>query len=281
MKKTLIAAAALAFGSTGVAHAQSFQKMIFGPLSIDARLAAESEYVYRGKEHSDFNLQSRLNLEYALPTTGVGTAITADVFSMNPIEELANQLDVSLGAKVVYNDFLFRARWVYHTFPNQNRLSDLPSGGEQYVSANRPVYNRSNELYLGVGSQIQDSGVWIEGGVYYDINCSQLTYELNLGRDFTFRAIPNFMLSLSGFAGYVNATAYNGDQRGESVGKWRNDYAYLGASADISYRVNEFSSLGVGIRYAWNNDGNGNDTPNLEGNTRSNVWWGFWAKFSY
>ena len=281
MKKTLIAAAALVLVSDGAAHAQSWQKMILAPLLIDAKLSAESEYIYRGKEHSDFNLQSRLNLEYALPTTGIGTAITANVFSMNPIEQLSNQLDLSLGAKVEYGEYLVRARWIYHTFPNQNQLADLPFGGEQYVPGNRPVYNRSNEFYLGVGSEFKEAGVWIEGGIYYDINCSQLTYELNLGRDFMFRVLPNFKITLAGFAGYVNATAYNGDQRADNVDKWRNDYAYLGGTADVSYRINEFSSVGVGVRYAWNNDGNGSNTQNLEGNTRSNFWWGFWVKFAY
>jgi hypothetical protein len=281
IKHTLATAAALALFGTASLSAQTFRD-ILRPVSVKAKVGSESEYVFRGKEHSDFNLQTRVNLEYQLPTTSIGSAIYGNIFSMNPVTQSANLADFSLGGKIVYNDILFDAGWIFHSFPNQNDLHWPLPGGVQNEVTNRAIYNRSNELFLSIGTDYQ--GTKLAAWAYYDINLEQLTLEANASRAFSFPAtLPGVELVVSAYAGYSSAHAANGDQRAEGVEKWRNDYGYIGGAADVTYHVSEYTTIGTGIRYAWNSDGKGDTVhnQNLLGNTTSNLWWGLWLRFAY
>ncbi|MDR1498301.1 MAG: hypothetical protein LBS59_07850 [Puniceicoccales bacterium] len=280
MKKyTLAAAAALALLGTTSLSAQSFRDVL-RPISVKARVGSESEYVFRGKEHSDFNLQTRVNLEYQLPSTRVGSSIYGNIFSMNPVTQSANLADFSLGSKLVYNDFLFDFGWIYHSFPNQNDLHWGIPGGAPNPITNRAIYNRSNELFLSAGTDYQ--GTKIAAWAYYDFNLEQLTLEANASRAFSFPAVlPGIEFVLSAYAGYVSAHAANADQRDAGIPKWRNDYGYIGGSVDLTYNVSEYTTIGVGVRYAWNSDGSWRDELRLVGNTSDNLWWGFWLRFAY
>jgi len=46
-------------------------------LSIKAKVDFESEYVFRGKEHSDKNVQTKVVGEYALPVSGANASVYA------------------------------------------------------------------------------------------------------------------------------------------------------------------------------------------------------------
>lgn len=302
MKKTLITAATLSVlgGASTLTHAQTTAQAILGGLAVNAQVATESEYIYRGKEHSDFNFQTNIRAEYTvpLPVGGLGLAVYGGTFSMQPVTQAANQLDFTLGAKLEYEAFTFDLGWIYHSFPNKNTVAHNwwgspippipgPTGGFQDSITNRPDYNRSNEFVLGLhtnldGAILGDSrlGTRLSAFLYYDVNLEQFTYELDIARTFVLPMDPRASLTLKGFAGYVEAHRANGDQRAPGLVKWRNDYGYLGLYADIAYRLSEFTHVGTGIRYAWNSDGK-SDLGYLAGNTTSNLWWGLWFRFDY
>jgi hypothetical protein len=288
--KKILATATLALAASGVTaplHAQLAQTLL-NSLAVTAKVGTESEYVYRGKEHSDFNIQTLVNVEYTLPSTRAdfNANIYAGVVAVQPVTQAANQLDFKLGSKFDYNGFTFDVGWIYHSFPNKNTVAHdylgLPlggfSGGYQDSITNRPDYNRSNEIAIGIGRDIE--AVRVSGYLYYDFNLEQLTYEANIGYKVPVPAL-GAVIALNGFAGYVSAHSANGDQRAAGLERWRNDYGYLGASADIAFQLGNATQAGVGVRYAWNSDGNASDDLRLAGNTDSNVWWGLWFKFSY
>ncbi|MDR3227858.1 MAG: hypothetical protein LBT53_00320 [Puniceicoccales bacterium] len=270
-----LTAAALAAAPAAL-EAQSLQT-IMAPLSVSARSSFESEYVWRGKEHSDANLQTIIRAQYHLPTTSFGSAIYAGAIAVTPIEQTANFFDYTAGAQFSTDIFTIDASWIYHSFPNQNEHG-LPLGGEQWELVNRPVYNRSNEVTLGVGTEYEEFKFGAR--VYYDFNLEQLTWEADIKRSFTWATLPAVSLDLGVFAGYVVGWRANGDQRAAGVAKWRNDYGYVGATADLSYQVRENITIGTGVRFAWNNDGDWRSDARLRGNTESNLWWGIWVRFS-
>jgi hypothetical protein len=283
------AAAAVLLGAANL-HAQSFQQIV-NQFSVGARTGMESEFVYRGKEHSDANLQTHVTLELPVPMTTAtyGISVFGKMFSMNPLTQTANQLDTSAGAKLEYESLKFEAGWIYHSFPNQNAHNYGLDGGDINPATNRAIYNRSHEAYVNIGAQISNTGTVVDGlrldaYVYYDFNLQQTTVEADAGYSLSFAALPRFSINFLAYAGYCDAKAANADQRAASVPRWSNAYGYIGASADITYRIGEYATLGTGIRYAWNNDGvwrDARDEPRLIGNTTDNLWWGVWLRFAY
>ncbi|MDR2980635.1 MAG: hypothetical protein LBV12_00125 [Puniceicoccales bacterium] len=271
MKKTL-AAATLAILGSGSLFAQTG----IPDFDLSGRIAYESEYIYRGKEHSDTNVQLSVLGKYSIPTTGF--AAYGGVFGMLPIKQEANQVDWTLGGQYAVDMYTIDAGYVFHSYPNQKTTNPGIPGGWQNPITNRGVYNRSNEIYIGARVDLE----WLTPAayIYYDFNLQQVTYEASLRRQFEGIefGIPDIAINLSVYAGYVSANQYNGDQRAAGVPKWSNDYGYIGFSADLIYHVTNYADIGVGLRYAWNSDNSSFDIP---GNTDDNLWWGTWVRFNY
>ncbi|MDR2863623.1 MAG: hypothetical protein LBV54_07110 [Puniceicoccales bacterium] len=281
----------------GSLEAQSLDS-ILSSLALQAKTGVESQWVYRGKEHSDLNTQTQVRGEYTLPPliSNLGFYLDGGVFAMLPIEQSACELTFNLGGKIAYENFSLLLGWNYYTFPNKNDVrhnfaaggwTGGPTGGYQDSITNRPDYNRSQEVFIGLGVDFGGFYPMLRGlsaavYAYYDLNLKQSTFEA----DITYRYEPSFLpraaLTAQVFAGYLTADAANGDQRAPGMPKWHNAYAYAGASIDLSYRLpNGFTEIGGGVRYGWNSDGSGKDDIRLSGNTKDNFWWGAWVKFSY
>lgn len=274
------------------ARAQTAE-MLLAPLSMALQTGTEGKYVYRGKEHAELNLRTRADLEYALPTTSVGSALYGGAFAVTPLEGTLNFVDYAAGIRLSKNlsgqEVAVQVGWIYHSFPNQNDHDDRPAGGEQWALANRPLYNRSHEFVLGLSTSVRNFSA--EGYAYYDLNLEQWVFEADIGYIYELSSLLNGLaVEVRGYAGYVNAFAANGDQRAAGVAKWRNDYAYLGASADISYQLRRVPvTIGAGIRYSWNSDGNASWTTSaagaphnrLAGNRADNLWWGVWVRLTH
>ncbi|MDR0534862.1 MAG: hypothetical protein LBG65_00650 [Puniceicoccales bacterium] len=294
---TFVASLALA---PAIARGQTFRQ-VMNNISVGARTGVESEYVHRGKEHSDMNLQTTATAQFNIPwfTASYGIGVFGRAFSMNPITQSANLLDTALGARLDYAGFGFEAGWIYHSFPNQRDQHYPIRGGDPNPVVNRPLHNRSHEFYVCAHAGLEalspsaasfftytGSFLYSEGGprfeayAYYDTDLHQITTEADAAYTFRLRSLP-LSLTLKGYAGYVRAETVNGNQRAAGIPRWRNDYAYAGAAADLAINIGQYTTFGAGIRYAWNNDGGESNDYRLAGNTASNLWWGAWLQFSF
>lgn len=258
-------------------------------LTVKAKVDFESEYVFRGKEHSDKNLQTTVVAEYALPTADA--AIYGGVFMMSPIDQAANELISFLGAKTEYEKYMFELGYSHYAYPNRALTGGTGTGGTINPVNNRAVYSDSNEVSFGVSTSAFKEVFTPSAYIHYNFDLKQTTYEVAARKIIdgeTFGA-SGFELSFAAFVGYVQSGRYNGDQVAAGVEQWGNDYGYLGGSANIAYNVSNTAKVGAGVRYTWNNDGDDNDagplagdvTNRLSGNTSENFWYGIWAEFKY
>ncbi len=252
-------------------------------LTVKAKVDFESQYIVRGKEHSDKNLQTKVVAEYALPAADA--AIYGGVFMMSPIEQAANELVTFLGAKTEYEKFVFEAGYSHYARPNRALTRVTTPGGAADIGNNDFAYSDSNEVSIGTSYLGMRDVFTPSAYIHYNFDLKQTTYEAALRRSFNgddFGA-AGFEVIVAGFAGYVQADRANGDQRtrGVTIADFKNDYGYLGASVDVAYAVSNTAKVGAGARYAWNSDGNEDSLGRLNGNTDENFWYGLWAEFKY
>lgn len=262
-------------------------------LSIKAKVDFEEQYVFRGKEHSDENIQTKVVGEYQLPLGGANASIYGGAFLMSPLTQAANEADLFFGAKTEVEKFLLDAGYTYYGYPNRADTNGTGKGGTINPVNNRAIYSDSSELSFGAAYSGMKDIATPSLYFHYNIDLQQLTTEAALRRSFKGDefGIAGFELILAGFVGFVDADAYNGDQRAPGVEKWSNAYTYWGGSADVAYNVTNAAKVGVGIRYTHNNDGTSSDagalagdaagTSRLAGNTQDNFWYGIWAEFRY
>ena len=252
-------------------------------LSIKAKVDFESEYIFRGKEHSDENVQTKVVGEYQLPLGGANASIYAGAFLMSPLTQAANEADLFFGAKTEVEKFLIDAGYTYYGYPNRAYSGGTGTGGTINPINNRAIYSDSSEISLGFAYSGMKDIATPSLYFHYNIDLQQLTTEAALRRSFKGDefGIAGFELILAAFVGFVDADAYNGDQRANGVAKWSNAYTYFGGSADVAYNVTNAAKVGVGIRYTHNNDGKTEDDVRLAGNTQDNFWYGIWAEFRY
>lgn len=280
MNKILSTLALAGLAGASLAHAE------LEGLSIKGKVDYETQYIFRGKEHSDDNVQTKVVGEYQLPLGGANASIYAGAFLMSPLTQSSNEGDIFVGAKTEVEKFLLDAGYTYYGYPNR----DLGNGGKGIGGTispvnNRAIYSDSNEVSLGVAysgfKDIATPSLYF----HYNFDLQQLTTEAALRKSFKGDefGIAGFELILAGFLGFVDANAYNGDQRAVGVEQWRNGYTYVGGSVDVAYNVTNAAKVGVGVRYSYNNDGNGTNGDDIRttGNTESNFWYGIWAEFRY
>ena len=283
MNKILSTLALAGLAGASLAHAE------LEGLSIKGKVDFESQYIFRGKEHSDDNVQTKVVGEYQLPIGGANASIYAGAFLMSPLTQSANEGDIFVGAKTEIEKFLLDAGYTYYGYPNRATSGGTGLGGTINPVNNRAIYSDSNEVSLGVAysgfKDIATPSLYF----HYNFDLQQLTTEAALRRSFKGDefGIAGFELILAGFLGFVDANQYNGDQRASTVEQWRNGYTYVGGSVDVAYNVTNAAKVGVSVRYTYNNDGKdggalgGDTTARLAGNTESNFWYGIWAEFRY
>lgn len=276
---TTLALAGLAGASFAHAEIEGF--------SVKAKVDFESEYIFRGKEHSDENVQTKVVAEYALPTSGVNASIYAGAFLMSPVTQAANESALFLGAKTEVEKFLIDGGYTYYGYPNRAATGMTGTGGAAGVGAaavnNRAIYSDSHELSLGTAYAGMKDIATPSLYFHYNLDLQQLTTEAAVRRSFKGDevGIAGAELILAGFAGYVDARQYNGDQLSPGVQQWINSYGYIGGSIDLAYNVTNSAKVGTGLRYTYNNDGDGNDDGRLNGNSDTNFYYGIWAEFRY
>lgn len=286
MKKILSTLALAGLAGSSLAFAE------IDGLNIKAKVGFESEYIFRGKEHSDENVQTKVQAEYALPVQGIGASVYAGAFLMSPLTQAANEADLFTGVKTEIEKFQLEAGYTYYGYPNRNGSTGFTQGGAVNPATNRAVYTDSHEISVGAAYSGMADIVTPSLYFHYNFDLEQLTTEAALRRSFKGDTIgiAGAELIVAGFAGYVDARAYNGDNR-QGVEQWMNSYAYIGTSVDVAYSITNASKVGIGLRYTWNTDGDYNDAgalagdasglSRLDGNTSTNFWYGIWAEFRY
>lgn len=288
MKKILTTIALSGLAGASLANA-------FDGLSIKGKVGFESEYIMRGKEHSKENVQTKVIGEYVLPVSGAGLSVYAGAFLMSPVTEASNEGILFTGIKTQLDSFIIDAGYTYYGYPNRNKTRDGFGnvGGSINPTNNRAVYTDSNEINIAAAYKGFEEILTPSVSVAYNFNLQQLTTEFAITRSFDLGqfGINGFEINLAAYAGYVDARRYNGDNRQNGVERWYNGYAYVGGTADLAYNISPSAKVGVGIRYAHNNDGTGDDAtplagdPNgvsrLAGNTSHNLYYGVWAEFRY
>lgn len=280
MKKIITALAVAAFGVSAFAQ-QSAVPASEKDFVIGAKFDFESRYISDGKRSVNENMQTTISLKYFVPqTSDIGFTPYADFFWMSPTnnERIGHQVSdegsFTLGSEVAVGETITIDFGYKFTGWNDR---------ESALAMNRAKLNRQNEIFVGVSRAFnlfdgnEASAVLGFAQVAYNWNRNQLAYEVGLEKSFDLSS--DVALKLAACYGYVDANKYNGDQRDAGEIRGHNDYGYIAASADVSYQINSGTNVGLGIRYAYNNDGD----DGLAGadNNDHNVWWGAWINFLY
>lgn len=249
-------------------------------LEVGAKFAYESHYVNRGIDQSDDNLQTTIDIGYSFANSGDwGFRAYGQVFYMSPISDGGNEADWTLASRAVYADEYF--------FDFGYRFKSYPNGRDWAREMKRAYVNRSNEIFLGIGRDVElvDGNEWsrviLAGTVSYDWNLDQTSWEVSLEKTFDEVLTPEMSLTLGATYGYITASDWVGDQVG-GLGAPDNDYGYFTVKADLVYNLNETTDLGIGFRYTCNNDDarsiHGVEVMDIDRNT---FWWGASLTFRY
>lgn len=286
MKKTITAFALAAFGVS--AFAQSVEPAAENDFVIGAKFDFESRYVTDGKRHVNENTQTTISLKYFVPSSSdVSFTPYANFFWMSPTDNyrkdvpLSNEGSVTVGSEVAIGE-TFGLDFGYK-FTGWNDT-------ESAWVMNRAAVNHTNEIFFGVNKTIslidgnEDGDIKGTAHIRYNWDLRQVAYEIGIAKTFSLDEIG---LSFAAVYGYLDAnrthTPYflGGGENPVPVidKKGHNDYGYFAVSADVSYRINSGTDVGLGVRYAYNNDGD----EGLAGkdNNNDNLWWGAWINFRY
>lgn len=282
MKNIITALAIAAFGAT-TAFAQEAvtQAAPERDFVIGAKFDFESAYVTEGKRHVNENTQTTISFKYFVPqTSDIGWTPYVDFAWVSPTDnqrlgkDISDEGSIKIGSEVSLGE-TYGIDFGYKYTGWNDRASAW--------GMNRAYLNRTNEIFFGINKTISlidgndDANVKGVAYVHYDFNREQLTYELGLEKAFSFDEVG---LRIAATYGYVDSNKANGDQRsGTGLDDKGNDYGFVAVSVDLSYQINSGTDIGLGVRYAYNNDGD--DGHASDDNDGSTVWWGAWINFRY
>lgn len=250
-------------------------------IEVGAKFGYESHYVNRGIDQSDGNLQTKIDVGYSFSNSGDwGFRAYGELAYMSPVSDEGNEADWTLGTRAVYADEYF--------FDFGYRFKSYPNGGVEHAYEMKRAYvNRSNEIFLGIGRDVElfDGNEWsrvlLQGSVSYDWNLEQVAWEFSLEKKFEEVLTHDGNVVIGATYGYITAGDWVGDQV-SGLGNPNNDYGYLTLKADYVYSLNTSTDLGIGVRYTYNNDDDrtihGAKVMDIDCNT---FWWGVSLTFRY
>ncbi len=228
--------------------------------SASVTVGYESSYVFRGIKISDSSIQPEIALGYAL-TDALG--VYASVWSTTPFEsDDSNEIDFNLGATYSIAGFTFDAGYTHYWYTSSHiglATNELKVGVAYDTSA----------VLSKVSSVFADLAITPSFYYYYDLDLHANTIELAvsasapvskwfLGEDMDFLSVESSL-----YYGYSTSDRYK-DETG-----WHgstNSYSYVGASADLVWKINDMCRASIGIRWAANNnspEGYGSDNEQL------------------
>ena len=276
MKKIITAVAVAAFGVSAFAQEVAPEN----DFAISAKFDFESRYIREGKRHVNENTQTTISLKYFAPSSSSDLVFTpyANFFWMSPTsnerkgQTVSDEGSFTLGSEVAVGESLSLDFGYKYTGWN---------GRSEAGAMNYAPVNRTNEIFFGISKVLalsEGDPAWdLVGSAYvrYDWNRDQISYELGLKKAFDLNGAT---LAFGAVYGYIDCNDAWGDQL-KGAPKGGNDYGYVAVTADLSCPINEGTDFGVGVRYAYNNDGD--DQAYNWDNNSSNLWWGAWINFRY
>lgn len=194
-------------------------------LSVTSDLTFASEYVFRGVEFADNSFQP--SLEASAGDFYVG------LFSNLPIDQ---------GGKNNQNEIHYYGGFSL-AVPGLEMLV-LDIGGTVYHWPDAGL-NRTHEGF--VGATFQDVGIpGVSAAAYYFYDVDRRTHVLegSLGYSMVLDQDGLFSLDLSAFYG----NQFGGSIRGGSP-RVNENYDYYGASAEMPFSLNEFSTISAGVHF--------------------------------
>ncbi|MFA5257586.1 MAG: hypothetical protein WC360_05490, partial [Opitutales bacterium] len=174
----------------------------------------ESEYVFRGWQFADAIVTPSVDVAYGDFYAGVWFAV--------PVENswaYVNEMDIYGGVSTSVNGIL---------------TLDVGACRYAYDEVITSFLNKNNTIegYIGLSADVLLSpSVYI----YYDFDLLVTTLEGSIGH--SFGLTDSVSIDVGGSIGYVSPDS------GDS-------YTYYGATADLSYSLNDSSSVGFGLRYS-------------------------------
>lgn len=276
MKKIMTAVAVAAFGVSAFAQEVAQEN----DFAISAKFDFESRYISEGKRHVNENTQTSISFKYFAPSTSSDFVFTpyADFFWMSPTDNerkgspVSDEGSFTLGSEIAVGETLTLDFGYKYTGWNDRAGA---------AAMNWAPMNRRNEIFFGLQkslSVLDGDPEWdLQGTAYirYDWNRDQISYELGLKKAFDLNGAT---LAFGAVYGYIDCNDVYGDQaKGTPSGG--NDYGYVAVTADLSCPINDGTDIGIGARYAYNNDGD-DEAYNWDNNS-SNLWWGAWINFRY
>ena len=269
LKTTVIAGFAAMLGSaTLVAQdAAASKDSSCCPISIEKLSASlsfgvEGVHAFRGKAVTMDSIQASFDLGYAV-TDALG--IYAGVWNNAPLSGANdwNETDISFGATYAFQGFVFDAGYTFYWFNNN---STRPANSHEIKAG--VSYDTSALLgkYLG-GATLVPSLYY-----YYDFDhmANYLEVAISGSLPVSKWAFDKDFLSVEAsiFYGFVNS------ERNPGVSsRSTNGYNYVGATADLVWKINDIFSVRGGVRWVANDDQNKYGS-NQNGHSDNQVWGG-------
>ncbi|MDR2030356.1 MAG: hypothetical protein LBP65_02730 [Puniceicoccales bacterium] len=305
MKKTAVSltlAGVLGFGALHGLEVPAFQ---MPPLTVDAKIGFNTEYVNHGRREGEKCIQmavetgldfggghgyigatSALMLADSIPWWSHGRALSMNNISpyIGYSHDLANccVLDIGYTAHLYTNVKPFE-RWL--------NMNDGWWGEQLY-----PIDDNSNEFYIGVTADVVCSPKLY---LAYDFNRKEfdLVGSIRYGYDLTACGLNNFSLEGKAHVGYDYAkrpfgvknffkdVAGIGSFDNPIEGRFRDqckDYFYFGLGADLVYKYNEQSNVRIGARYEVNSTSKNHwNNALFGGGHKGLIWFSSAVEFSF
>jgi uncharacterized protein (TIGR02001 family) len=302
MKKTILTVALVAaLGSSAFAQnatpapaapAPAAPSNPLGDLTVQATLDYESQYVFRGKKVTNQAFQPSAQFGYPV----YGGSIYTGVWTNQPIGHAGggsppsapgpnqhNEIDL-YGGYTYPLDMLTKGLtvdvgYMYYWYPDVSGLNITSDNQEVHLGF---TYDTSSVLN---GININPTFYY-----YYDFVLDQNTLEINLSYTWDMSSmvgVKGISLVPSVTVGWLHANNSLGQVAlpapPANIGQhWRNSYMYYAFHLELDYKINDWATAFIGVRYAGNNDGNGaipgGGTSQSPGSA-NNIWGGAGLKF--
>ena len=230
-------------------------------LVVLADLPFESEYVYRGSKRAQKSFQPSIEAFTPIYQGELYTGIWTNLPIESSSSMVATEVDPYMGYAFIFQDIYnvdFGFTYYWYTRNSALRI------------------NRTREIYLGISVDwTLDPSIF----AYYDFDLHQWTLEGSMAYSYDLEErfnIKNVTLDSIGQLGFV----HTGHVKTIGFSKKSNGYVYTQFSSDLTYHVNPFSSLSLGVRLSANTDKK-KDPANFLGRHPVCMWWGVKASFGF
>lgn len=254
------------YSHDGYFSSDSIKEPSLDYFSASASVGYESEYIFRAQKRASFSIQPKLDLSYNI----LGFDAYAGVFMNQPLKgqldsngSLANlqELDLYAGAVYAYGPVTFDLGYIYYWYCGETINS-----------------NRDSEIYIGASVDLATflDGINVSPSLYYYYDFellrstleASLAYELNLD---SYLPIEGFSLPVKLYYGYTSSKRTNSDQD-YGANDIHSSYMYFGGSLNLAYKICDYSSIKIGLRYSQAFNGSAQNI--YYKNSQKNLWYG-------